>query len=104
MCVLPTIHFLFMLGAKDFRPFLGTNGHRSENRLHCACEFYTHAPLGVTVTPSAKETKLAEGQRGEKVKHFLTGRPPSANWDNWRDGSNFRRKTHVLSVSERHLA
>jgi hypothetical protein len=35
---------------------------------------------------------------------FSSGHPPSANCDNWHDGSNFPRKTHVLTLRQRRLA
>src|SRR2546430_8183523 len=48
--------------------------------------------------------QLADGQERADLKHFMqSGPPPPANW-NWRTVPNFPRKTHVLTILERHLA
>jgi hypothetical protein len=61
----------------------GQEGRRAEKKLR-------------TLGAARQGLELAEGQMGEKVKHFLPGDPPSANYDNWRDGSNFARESEIF--------
>jgi len=54
--------------------------------------------------PVGQGIELADSQKGADVKHFMSGDPsPPANW-NWRTVANSSRKTHTLTLLNRHVA